>query len=444
MRDALQLYAARREDRGEVFERDDAPPFGRGASVDGLYAAEGEELFLAALGSLARVADRAFDEVAGAEIETANIVWSDIDVFRAGKVTGLLGAEKSEAVGHDFYHAVGDDGSTSAHVCADEVVDDVVLAVGAGEFLGGEEALELLVEGLKGHSLQFPELERGKLRALLLWCFAVLRRLCLAIGLALHLVVVEAVTAVAEAAAATLEAAPLGQTFFSGRLRFGRCLDWPFGRLVVYSFGRCIVGAGRLASDWLERNGVRHLSRCGVRHLIRCGVRHLSRSGRSVRHLSESGVRHPGGCGVRHPGGGGVRYLGGLTCDWRLVVFGWWRLRRWRDRHVLRGGGFRNWRGYASGNFADRRFDTCGRRPRQASLSRRGVWHLGRGVRHRGGFGVRHLGGLTFGFRLPTSGFRRRFRTSGIGRCLLRTCGAACPWFRSRLNGFQILRFGGS
>ncbi|MPM89685.1 hypothetical protein SDC9_136797 [bioreactor metagenome] len=49
----------------------------------------------------------AFDHVAGVQVETAHLAGRDVDVVRAGGEAGVGAAQKAEAVGQDFQHAVG-------------------------------------------------------------------------------------------------------------------------------------------------------------------------------------------------------------------------------------------------------------------------------------------------------------------------------------------------
>ena len=71
------------------------------AAVDLVQLGQGK-VTLAVLGR----AHFTFDHVAGVQVEAAHLAGADVDVVRAGGEAGVRAAQKAEAIGQDFQHAI--------------------------------------------------------------------------------------------------------------------------------------------------------------------------------------------------------------------------------------------------------------------------------------------------------------------------------------------------
>ena len=76
----------------------------------------------------------AFDGVAGAQAEAANLAGRDVDVVGAGEVVGFRRTQKAEAVGQHFDHALADDVDFLGGELLEDGEHQLLLAHGAGVF----------------------------------------------------------------------------------------------------------------------------------------------------------------------------------------------------------------------------------------------------------------------------------------------------------------------
>ena len=81
-----------------------------------------------------RHAHRAFDGVAGVQVEAADLVGGDVDVVGAGEVGGVRAAQKAEAVGQDFERAGAVEVFALHHQLADDGEDKILFAQAVGVF----------------------------------------------------------------------------------------------------------------------------------------------------------------------------------------------------------------------------------------------------------------------------------------------------------------------
>ncbi len=79
-----------------------------------------------------RRADVAVDGVAGAQAETADLAWADVDVVGAGEVVRFRRAQKAEAVGQHFDDAFADDVDLLRRQLLEDGEQQLLLAHGAG------------------------------------------------------------------------------------------------------------------------------------------------------------------------------------------------------------------------------------------------------------------------------------------------------------------------
>ena len=140
-RDALKLDAPGRMYRREIVELHEALPFGGQMTVYGIDAGEGERTLLAAIWTFAPgVADGTIDDIAGADVEAADVVGRNVHVIWQSGVAGLFGADEPKAVRHHLHDTADIYDAASADVVAHEFTDGVVAAEYAGEHLLGDEA----------------------------------------------------------------------------------------------------------------------------------------------------------------------------------------------------------------------------------------------------------------------------------------------------------------
>ncbi len=99
----LHLEPLIRIERRQVVEVDLVLGLFRVFEIEGVDL-EQREVALALFGG----ADMAFDRVAGAQAEAADLRGRDVDVVGAGEIVGFRRAQKAEAVGQHFDHAFAD------------------------------------------------------------------------------------------------------------------------------------------------------------------------------------------------------------------------------------------------------------------------------------------------------------------------------------------------
>src|SRR6476620_5129781 len=81
-----------------------------------------------------RAADVAFDGVAGAKAEAADLRWRDVDVVGAGQVVGIGRAQKAEAVGENLNDAFTDNVDFLDRELLENGEHQLLLTHGAGIF----------------------------------------------------------------------------------------------------------------------------------------------------------------------------------------------------------------------------------------------------------------------------------------------------------------------
>ena len=122
--------------------------------VHGLDLEQGEEAFLV----LGRT-DLAGDQVAGLEVEAADLRRGDVNVLRAGQVIEAAGAEEAEAFGEHFQDAFGEQHAGALGVLLEDLENHLVLAHRAeildAHFLGH------VVEVGHGHGLELGDVHGG-------------------------------------------------------------------------------------------------------------------------------------------------------------------------------------------------------------------------------------------------------------------------------------------
>ena len=123
----FHLQAPRRVQRRQVVKEDlVARDFGI-LEIDRFDFNQGE-VALAVLGR----ADLAGDGVAGAQIEFADLRRRNVNIVRAGQVIVFRRAQKAEAVGQAFQHALGKDQTVLLRLGAEDLEDQLLLAHAAG------------------------------------------------------------------------------------------------------------------------------------------------------------------------------------------------------------------------------------------------------------------------------------------------------------------------
>ena len=131
--------------------------------VHGLDFEQGEEAFLV----LGR-ADLAGDQVAGLQVEAADLRRRDVNVLRAGQVIEAVRAQEAEAFGQNFQHAFGEQDAGALGVFLQDVENHLVLAHGA-EVLDAQFAGHV-VQLRHGHGLQLGDVHGAGGRALARLC----------------------------------------------------------------------------------------------------------------------------------------------------------------------------------------------------------------------------------------------------------------------------------
>ena len=79
-------------------------------------------------------ANFAFDHVARMQVETAHLAWADVNVVRAGGVTGVGATQEAKAVGQDLEDAIGKHLFTRAGALFDDGEHELLLAHAARVF----------------------------------------------------------------------------------------------------------------------------------------------------------------------------------------------------------------------------------------------------------------------------------------------------------------------
>ena len=79
-------------------------------------------------------ADLAFNHVPGMQVEAAHLAGADVDVVGTGGVAGIGAAQKTEAVGKDLQHTIGNDLFSGAGALFDDGEHQLLLAHAAGVF----------------------------------------------------------------------------------------------------------------------------------------------------------------------------------------------------------------------------------------------------------------------------------------------------------------------
>ena len=112
-----------REQRREVVEMGLVLGLVRIFPIHGFDLEQGEEAFLV----LGRP-DLAGDQVAGLQIETADLRRRDVDVFRTRQIIEALRTQEAEAFGQHLEHAFGEQHPGAFGVLLEDMEDDLVLA----------------------------------------------------------------------------------------------------------------------------------------------------------------------------------------------------------------------------------------------------------------------------------------------------------------------------
>ncbi len=76
----------------------------------------------------------AFDGVAGAQTEAADLAWRDVDIVGTGQIVRLGRAQEAEAVREDFDDAFADDVDFLGRELFEDCKHQLLLAHGAGVF----------------------------------------------------------------------------------------------------------------------------------------------------------------------------------------------------------------------------------------------------------------------------------------------------------------------
>ena len=117
------------EQRRQVFEHDLVFVVFRPTTVHLVQLVQGKVAL-----AVFRSAYLAFNHVAGMQVEAAHLARADVDVVRAGGVTGVRASQKAKAVGQDFQHAIGNDLLAGAGALLDDGEHQLLLAHAAGVF----------------------------------------------------------------------------------------------------------------------------------------------------------------------------------------------------------------------------------------------------------------------------------------------------------------------
>ena len=126
---ALQPHQLLRKERREVLEHDLVLVLLGRQAIDLVELGQREIAF-----AVFWDAHLAFDHVARVQVEAAHLAGADVDVVRAGGVAGVGAAQKAEAVGQDFQHAVGKNLLAGAGALFDDGEHQLLLAHAAGVF----------------------------------------------------------------------------------------------------------------------------------------------------------------------------------------------------------------------------------------------------------------------------------------------------------------------
>src|SRR5690606_32638966 len=98
------------------------------------------------------------DQIAGLQIETANLRRRYVDVFRAGEIIETLRAQEAVAIGQHFKHTFGEQYAGAFGIFLEDVENDLVLAHRAvilhGQIFGH------VVQVVHLHRLKFGDVER--------------------------------------------------------------------------------------------------------------------------------------------------------------------------------------------------------------------------------------------------------------------------------------------
>ena len=121
--------------------------------IDALDFQQGEKAFL-----FFRRPNLARDDVAGLQIEAANLRRRDINVLGAGEVVEALRAQEAESFREDFEHAFGEEDAAAFGVLLQDVEDHLVLAHGP-EILDAHLTRYAIKIG-HGHGLELGDVDR--------------------------------------------------------------------------------------------------------------------------------------------------------------------------------------------------------------------------------------------------------------------------------------------